>query len=180
MDLMEGESLLWQGRPSWRAMMSYWISVGLLAIVVLVLGDRDRPGHLVGAARGRDRVVVGLIKGWLERVATLYTITDRRIIIRKGILSRHERAAHIDRVQNVNLSQSFLDRIFGVGTLDFDTAGTEDSDFKFIGIAEPRRAAHEDRHRVRAPLARDALVGRLEPHAHGFQDSPPVSQPTRQ
>ena len=38
MDLMEGESLLWRGRPSWRAMMSFWVSVGLLAIVVLVLG----------------------------------------------------------------------------------------------------------------------------------------------
>ena len=82
-------------------------------------------------------LVVGLIKGWLERVATLYTITDRRIIIRKGILSRHERAAHIDRVQNVNLTQSFFDRIFQVGTLDFDTAGTEDSDFKFTGIPNP-------------------------------------------
>ena len=33
--------------------------------------------------------------------------------------------------------QSFFDRLFGVGTLDFDTAGTEDSDFKFLGIADP-------------------------------------------
>ncbi len=41
----------------------------------------------------------------------------------------------------MNLSQSFFDRVFGVGTLDFDTAGTEDSDFKFRGIADPRRAA---------------------------------------
>ena len=37
----------------------------------------------------------------------------------------------------MNLSQSFFDRLFGVGTLDFDTAGTEDSDFKFRGIADP-------------------------------------------
>jgi uncharacterized membrane protein YdbT with pleckstrin-like domain len=81
--------------------------------------------------------VVGLIRGWLLRVATLYTVTDRRIIIRKGILSRRERAAHIDRVQNVNLTQTFFDRMFQVGTLDFDTAGTEDSDFKFTGISEP-------------------------------------------
>ena len=136
MDLMEGEALLWRGRPSWRAMMSFWFSVGVLAIVVLVLGiviDQAQWGALIAAVIA----VFGLVKGWLERVATLYTITDRRIIIRKGILSRHERAAHIDRVQNVNLSQSFFDRIFGVGTLDFDTAGTEDSDFKFSGIADP-------------------------------------------
>jgi uncharacterized membrane protein YdbT with pleckstrin-like domain len=136
MDLMEGESLLWRGRPSWRAMMSYWVSVGLLAIVVLVLGVVIGQGTWSGLLAAVI-AVVGLIKGWLERVATLYTITDRRIIIRKGILSRHERAAHIDRVQNVNLTQSFVDRIFQVGTLDFDTAGTEDSDFKFTGISNP-------------------------------------------
>jgi uncharacterized membrane protein YdbT with pleckstrin-like domain len=136
MDLMEGESLLWRGRPSWRAMMSFWVSVALLAIVVLVLGIVIGQGTW-GALIAAVIAVVGLIKGWLERVATHYTITDRRIIIRKGILSRHERAAHIDRVQNVNLTQSFFDRIFQVGTLDFDTAGTEDSDFKFTGIAHP-------------------------------------------
>jgi|SRR5690349_2316212 uncharacterized membrane protein YdbT with pleckstrin-like domain len=136
MDLMEGEALVWRGRPSWRAMMSFWFSVGLLAIVVFVLGLVIGQGTWSGLLAAVI-LVVGLIKGWLERVATLYTITDRRIIIRKGILSRNERAAHIDRVQNVNLTQSFFDRLFQVGTLDFDTAGTEDSDFKFRGIANP-------------------------------------------
>ena len=136
MDLMEGEALLWKGRPSWRAMMSFWISVAVLAAVVIVIGvliDQTKWAVLAGAII----MAAGLAKGWLERVATLYTITDRRIIIRKGILSRKERAAHIDRVQNVNLTQTFFDRLFQVGTLDFDTAGTEDSDFSFTGIADP-------------------------------------------
>ena len=97
MDLMEGESLLWQGRPSWRAMMSYWVSVVLLAIVVLVLGILIGQGTWFGLLAAVI-LVVGLIKGWLERVATLYTITDRRIIIRKGILSRaRARRAHRPR-----------------------------------------------------------------------------------
>ena len=136
MDLMQGEALLWKGRPSWRAMMSFWLSVVLLAAVVVVVGvliDQTTWALLAGAII----LAGGLAKGWLERVSTLYTITDRRIIIRKGILSRKERAAHIDRVQNVNLTQSFFDRLFQVGTLDFDTAGTEDSDFKFLGISDP-------------------------------------------
>ena len=143
MDLMEGEALIWQGRPSWRAMMSYWSSILVLAIVVIVIGVLSDQTTWFGLAAAII-LAVGLAKGWLERVGTLYTVTDRRIVIRHGILSRKERAAHIDRVQNVNLSQSFLDRIFGVGTLDFDTAGTEDSDFKFRGIADP----HELRTRI--------------------------------
>jgi uncharacterized membrane protein YdbT with pleckstrin-like domain len=136
MELMQGEALVWRGRPSWRAMMSFWLSVAVLAIVVLVVGILIDQVTWFGLAAAVI-AAFGLAKGWLERVATLYTITDRRIIIRKGILSKRERAAHIDRVQNVNLTQSLFDRLFQVGTLDFDTAGTEDSDFSFTGIADP-------------------------------------------
>jgi uncharacterized membrane protein YdbT with pleckstrin-like domain len=45
----------------------------------------------------------------------------------------------IDRVQNVNTEQSIMDRILRVGNVDFDTAGTDDSDFHFVGIAGPDR-----------------------------------------
>ena len=40
-------------------------------------------------------------------------------------------------MQNVNTSQSLFERILGVGIVDFDTAGTDDSEFRFVGIADP-------------------------------------------
>ena len=43
----------------------------------------------------------------------------------------------LDRVQNVNYNQGVLDRMFGVGTVDFDTAGTDDSEFRFEWINNP-------------------------------------------
>jgi uncharacterized membrane protein YdbT with pleckstrin-like domain len=42
-------------------------------------------------------------------------------------------------VQNVNTHQSLFDRIVRVGKVDFDTAGTDDSDFVFEGISHPDR-----------------------------------------
>ena len=42
-------------------------------------------------------------------------------------------------MQNVNTQQSLVDRIVRVGTVDFDTAGTDDSEFRFVGIAAPDR-----------------------------------------
>jgi uncharacterized membrane protein YdbT with pleckstrin-like domain len=44
---------------------------------------------------------------------------------------------NINRVQNVNTSQSPVERILRVGRVDFDTAGTDDSSFTFEGIADP-------------------------------------------
>jgi uncharacterized membrane protein YdbT with pleckstrin-like domain len=40
-------------------------------------------------------------------------------------------------VQNINTEQRLRDRILRVGTIDFDTAGTDDSEFRFVGIANP-------------------------------------------
>jgi len=47
----------------------------------------------------------------------------------------------VDRIQNVNTDQRIRDRVLRVGTVDFDTAGTDDSDFKFVGIANPGKVA---------------------------------------
>lgn len=134
---MQDEAMVWQGRPSPRAMVSYyarWILIGLVPVIAAVVVSSQQAW---GALASAVIIAMALATGWLRRVGTLYTITDRRIIIRTGILSRREHEAHIDRVQNVNLSQSLLDRIFRVGSLDFDTAGTEDADFRFAGIADP-------------------------------------------
>jgi uncharacterized membrane protein YdbT with pleckstrin-like domain len=78
-----------------------------------------------------------LAAGFIRRFATVYTITTKRLRIKHGIIARHVQQTDIERVQNVNTHQSVLERFLQVGTVDFDTAGTGDSDFKFGGVEEP-------------------------------------------
>ena len=88
-------------------------------------------------------VVVGaalvILIGFLRRIATVYTITNQRLRIKRGILSKRIQQTRIDRVQNVNTEQGVLERLLRVGTVDFDTAGTDDSDFTFAGVSSPSR-----------------------------------------
>ena len=39
----------------------------------------------------------------------------------------------------MNTDQGVIQRLLQVGTVDFDTAGTTDSDFKFVGVAQPEK-----------------------------------------
>jgi uncharacterized membrane protein YdbT with pleckstrin-like domain len=64
-------------------------------------------------------------------------VSTQRLYIRRGLLSKHMQQTRIDRVQNVNTAQSLRERLLRVGTVDFDTAGTDDSEFRFVGIADP-------------------------------------------
>ena len=54
-----------------------------------------------------------------------YAITNERLMIQRGILSRHKQETRLTRVQNVNTDQTVIQRMLGVGVVDFDTAGTD-------------------------------------------------------
>jgi uncharacterized membrane protein YdbT with pleckstrin-like domain len=143
-DLHAGERIIFEGHPSWRAILSFYLQallavlvVGCVVALVTAISDEIK-WELVGAV-----VVVGtalvVVIGFVRRIATVYTITNQRLRIKRGIFSKRVQQTRIDRVQNVNTEQSVMDRLLRVGTVDFDTAGTDDSDFTFAGVSSPAR-----------------------------------------
>jgi uncharacterized membrane protein YdbT with pleckstrin-like domain len=136
MDLHPGEQIVFEGHPSWRGVLSFYVKgLGLAILVGLIFWFAT--SHALGIVI--FLVVVGLtiLVGLIKRMATRYIISTERLNIRTGILSKHVQQTSIDRVQNVNTEQRFIDRILRVGSVDFDTAGTDDSDFTFRGVANP-------------------------------------------
>jgi uncharacterized membrane protein YdbT with pleckstrin-like domain len=136
MDLHPGEEIVFEGHPSWRGVLGFYLKGLVLALIVgaiVLVAVNVLVGVLAFAAVGAIVVAVG----FLLRLATHYVITTERLHIRRGILSRAVQQTSIDRVQNVNTNQSLLDRILQVGQVDFDTAGTDDSDFTFRDVADP-------------------------------------------
>jgi uncharacterized membrane protein YdbT with pleckstrin-like domain len=137
MELRAGETELYAGRPSWRALMSFYVGgIGLAAVVLVILGLLAGEWALA-AAIAAALAVLTLLIGWFRRVSTKYLITTQRLRISRGIVRRHVQETRLERVQNVNYNQSVLDRVLGVGTVDFDTAGTDDSEFRFDWVDGP-------------------------------------------
>jgi uncharacterized membrane protein YdbT with pleckstrin-like domain len=142
MDLRDGERVIFQGHPSWRSVLGFYLqgllftalAAGVAALVTVIAGGFSM-GTVVVVAIVAFLLV--LVVGFVKRVATTYTITNQRLHIRKGIVARKIQQTRIERVQNVNINQSVLDRMLQVGKVDFDTAGTDDSDFTFAGVSQP-------------------------------------------
>jgi uncharacterized membrane protein YdbT with pleckstrin-like domain len=139
MELRAGESELYAGRPSWRALMSFYLGgIGLAVLVLVILGLLVGEWALA-AAIAAALAVLTLLIGWFRRVSTKYLITTQRLRISRGIVRRHVQETRLERVQNVNYQQSVLDRVLGVGTVDFDTAGTDDAEFRFDWVNGPEK-----------------------------------------
>ncbi len=145
--MSQDEQVFFHGHPSWRAMLAFHVkgflvavAAGAIAGVASAIADSHVKVVWVVAAVAAVFVVV-VLAGFVRRATTTYTITDQRLTIDHGLLSRDVHETRLERVQNVNSSQSLFQRMLRVGTVDFDTAGSSEYDFAFRGVANPHRIA---------------------------------------
>ena len=134
-----GEQIIFQGHPSWRAIIAFYLKGLLIGIVLALLA------YLFGASGFLVFVIVlvvlggAVLIGFIRRMATTYTITNRRLNIKRGIFARDIQETRLERVQNVNYSQGVIQRLLQVGDVDFDTAASDaENQFVFNGVADPQ------------------------------------------
>ena len=82
-------------------------------------------------------VVVGLVIfffWWLKCKGTTLTVTSERTRLRKGILSKSVTEVWHQDVRNVQLNQTFFQRIFDVGSLGISSSGQDGLEIKVSGM----------------------------------------------
>src|SRR5579859_2061988 len=138
-----GEQVLFSGHPAWRAMVGLYARGLLLAvlggvvagIVTLLAAGHIQAGWVVIAVAVVFVVVLVVVA--YRRAQITYTVTDRRLVIERGVLRRDWQETRLERVQNVAARQSFPQRLLRVGSVHFDTAAGADYDFSFHGVSRP-------------------------------------------
>jgi uncharacterized membrane protein YdbT with pleckstrin-like domain len=141
LNLSQGEQVIFEGHPSWRAILGFYLKGVLVAVVLGVIAkliDGNGTAFLIILAV----LAITLLLGFLKRWATTYTITNRRLNIKRGIVSREIQETRLERVQNVNYRQSVYQRLMQIGDVDFDTAAGDDYNFVFSGVADPGDVVH--------------------------------------
>jgi uncharacterized membrane protein YdbT with pleckstrin-like domain len=128
---------MFEGHPSWRSIIAFYVK-GLLLVVIAAFAvgivGTDASLVILVAVIG---VALVVLAGLIKRITTHYTITTRRLHIKRGIIAREIQETRLERVQNVNYNQSLLQRLLQVGDVDFDTAAGDDYNFIFTGVANP-------------------------------------------
>ena len=84
---------------------------------------------------------------WRERKRTLfglpwsfttYTLTDTRLLIKKGIFNISEEEIRLYRILDITLKRTFEERIFGLGTIHLCTADKSSAEIDIARIKNPR------------------------------------------
>jgi uncharacterized membrane protein YdbT with pleckstrin-like domain len=127
--LDDGEDVELNLRPHWRRVA---VPVALLPIVVGLAsyGWFTLPSD---GARQPLRAVIFIaalviLVWWSARpvfrwLTTRYVVTNRRVLMRNGVLSRSGRDVPLTRINDVSFQRSIMERLFGSGTLIIESAG---------------------------------------------------------
>jgi uncharacterized membrane protein YdbT with pleckstrin-like domain len=159
-DLQAGERVIYLGHPSWRAIIGFYLKGTLVAAGAGVLAGLIDSSTGLGIVTFVVIVVITILVGFIKRVATVYTITDRRLNIKVGIIARKVKETRLQRVQNVNYDQGVYERFMQIGDVEFTTAGTDESNFVFAGVAQPEQVVQQVEH---ATPVLSGLQGEAEP-----------------
>jgi uncharacterized membrane protein YdbT with pleckstrin-like domain len=86
--------------------------------------------------------VVGLIPllfWYLQTLSTKIIVTDDQTTLRKGLLSKETSDVFHDNVRNIQVRQSFFQRLMGVGYVGISSAGQSGIEIEINGIRDPER-----------------------------------------
>lgn len=124
--LADDEEIVYEMRPHWRALVGpilvFLVTLGVGGFLLAKSGDNAIVRWIVLAV-----ALVALFWWVLRPLAywwtTIYVITNRRIIVRYGLIARNGRDMPLSRVNDVSFSHTVLDQILNCGTITIESAG---------------------------------------------------------
>ncbi|HEX5930380.1 MAG TPA: PH domain-containing protein [Methyloceanibacter sp.] len=112
------DTVIYEAHPAMFRAHPFWFILSVLLIAAFGIG------------------IVILVYWYILTRATALTVTDSDILYERGILSKDRTSVSLRHVRSVNVMQSFVNRIFGVGTIQISTAGDE-PEFTIADMPDP-------------------------------------------
>jgi len=164
------ENELWRGRTNWKHYAGRFILWFLANVVVAVLVSwvASRADWLGGRGAFWTIVVVLLLTGllfvapvFLKILGHRYRITSQRLFIERGILSQTVDQTELIRVDDVRLTKTLTDRLFGLGTVVILSTDASDRDVTIEGVSNPDEVAEAIRMHMRTMRKKSLFVENL-------------------
>jgi putative membrane protein len=78
--------------------------------------------------------LITMIYSWFWFKFFYFEFKNKSVHIKKGVISRSSQYIYYNRIQNININQSFLNRLLGISYLNVETAGEGSATFQIPGL----------------------------------------------
>lgn len=126
--LEPGEQVIYRTTVSWTVFTTA-IWLGLAALVVLIAGANFTGTGIETFALAVALIlavlaVAAFIRAWILRATTEIAVTDRRVIVKRGLVRRYTIEMNMQKVESVDVEQTLLGRIFNYGNVTVRGTGS--------------------------------------------------------
>jgi uncharacterized membrane protein YdbT with pleckstrin-like domain len=127
--LAEDEQVVLDLHPHWKRLLLPLLLVPVVAGLTTYLLFVVPSGTVRTPARWAIVVVAALallrfsVWPWVSWQTTRYTLTTRRVVIRRGVFGRSGRDIPLTRVNDVSFHHTLFERLLRCGTLTIESAG---------------------------------------------------------
>ena len=112
--MQPGEQVLYDKNLHWIV----YLRASFLAIPLVVVGGFfGVAGNVPALAAAIIGAIALYIHAWVKTISTEVVVTDKRVILKTGILIRSTMEMNMNKVETVDVIQSIMGRIFGYGTI---------------------------------------------------------------
>lgn len=145
-DLLSTTPSMFRNHPIWFVVCCMICLAGLVVAAYF-----HAKWWVIGGLCATGLGLFSLLIWFLDVKAMRLTVTDLRTTLHKGLLSRSITEVWHKDVRNVQLHQTFLQRVLGVGRIAVSSAGQSGIEIDVSGLSDPDDIkALIDKHRVRA------------------------------
>ncbi len=106
-----------------KSLLLFIVAALLVAFAWSLQDEGQKRLALLAALIAYALMLVALISEWMTRRGTEIVVTDRRVIYKRGLLSRHTVEMNISKVETVDVLQSFWGRLLDYGTINIRGTG---------------------------------------------------------
>jgi len=68
--------------------------------------------------------VVTLVPAWFRRWTTEIAVTDRRVVLKRGLIRRHTIEMNMNKIESVDVDQTLMGRLFNYGNVSIRGTGS--------------------------------------------------------
>ena len=136
----EGEQIILAIKPSLWFIMFYSLRWVVPIVLVMLLAWYFRVaigGFRIVLQSGVAACVAVFLIGFLQWMSRLYVLTNKRVMRIRGVLTVSVFEAPLVKIQNTFISLLLYERIFGLGSIHFTTAGTYGIEASWRSINSP-------------------------------------------
>jgi uncharacterized membrane protein YdbT with pleckstrin-like domain len=144
-NLTEGETVVYQTRLHWIVMLHHIVIAAIAAgLGGLMLSFASTQSNLSAESARTFEIVAGvllasavvtLILGAIQRNSTEMAVTNRRVIIKVGLVGRRTVEMLLSKIESIEVKETALGRMLGYGTIVvIGTGGTPEP---FYRVAHP-------------------------------------------